>query len=138
MVLIVLPLFGQSNAGELRLKVVDPHGLGVKASITLSSEVAQVHRSLVSGDAGPITIRSLPFGPYRLKVEAEGFSSFIGIIEIRSAVPPGYVVHLSIAALSTAVDVTAESPLLDPSRTTSNNRIEAQAVSGRLTSLPGR
>jgi TonB-dependent Receptor Plug Domain len=138
MVLIALPLFAQSNAGELRLRVVDPHGLGVKASITLSSEVAQVHRSLVSGDAGLITIRSLPFGPYRLKVEAEGFSSFIGIIEIRSAVPTEYVVNLSIAALSTAVDVTAESPLLDPSRTTSNNRIEAQAVSGRLTSLPGR
>jgi outer membrane cobalamin receptor len=138
MVLIALPLIAQSNAGQLRLKVADPHGLGVKASITLSSEVAQVHRSLVSDDAGLITIRSLPFGPYRLKVEAEGFSSFAGIIEIRSAVPTEYVVNLSIAAMSTAVDVTAESPLLDPSRTTSNNRIEAQAVSGQVASLPGR
>jgi outer membrane cobalamin receptor len=138
MVLIALPLIAQSNAGQLRLKVADPHGLGVKASITLSSEVAQVHRSLVSDDAGLITIRSLPFGPYRLEVEAEGFSSFAGIIEIRSAVPTEYVVNLSIAAMSTAVDVTAESPLLDPSRTTSNNRIEAQAVSGQVASLPGR
>ena len=136
--LIALPLCAQSNAGELRLKVVDPHGLGVKASITLSSEVAQLHRSLVTDDAGSITVRNLPFGPYRLRVECAGFSAFIGILEIRSALPTEYLVKLSIAAISTAVDVTAESPLLDPNRTTSNNRIEPQAVSGQVTSLPGR
>lgn len=138
MVLIALPLFAQSNTGELRLKVADPHGLGAKASITLSSEVAQVHRNLLTDDGGAITARNLPFGPYRLRVESEGFYPFIGIIEIRSAVPTEYLVNLSIAAISTAVDVTAESPLLDPNRTTSNNRIETQAVSGRVTSLPGR
>jgi outer membrane cobalamin receptor len=137
-VLIALPLFAQSNAGELRLKVADPHGLGVKASITLSSEAAQVHRNLVTDDAGSITVRHLPFGPYRLRVECEGFSPFIGIIEVRSELPTEYLVKLSIAAISTAVDVTAEGPLLDPNRTSSNNRIEPQAVSGRVTSLPGR
>src|ERR1700681_1061186 len=100
MVLIALPLFAQSNAGELRLKVADPHGLGVKASITLSSEVAQVHRNLLTDDGGSITARNLPFGPYRLRVESEGFSPFIGIIEIRSAVPTEYLVNLSIAAIS--------------------------------------
>jgi outer membrane cobalamin receptor len=136
--LISLPLFAQSNAGELRLRVADPHGLGVKASITLSSEVTQFHRSLQSDDAGSVAIRNLPFGPYRLSVECEGFSAFVGIIEIRSALPTEYLVKLSIAAISSAVEVTAEGPLLDPYRTTSNNRIELQAVSGRVTSLPGR
>jgi outer membrane cobalamin receptor len=137
-VLLALPLFAQSNAGELRVKVVDPHGLGVKASITLSSEAAQLHRSLTTGDAGSIAARNLPFGPYRLTVECGGFSPFSGIIEIRSALPTEYLVKLSIAAISTAVNVTAESPLLDPNRTTSSNRIEPQAISGRATSLPGR
>jgi hypothetical protein len=137
-VLIALPLFAQSNAGELRLKVADPHGLGVKASINLSSEVAQVHRNLATDDAGSITVRNLPFGPCRLMVECEGFSTFIGIIEIRSALPTEYLVNLNIAAISTDVDVTAESPLLDPNRTTSSKRIEPPAVSGRVTSVPGR
>ncbi len=137
-VLLALPLFGQSNAGELRLKVADPHGLAVKASITLSSEVAQLHRSLVTDDGGSVMARNLPFGPYRLKVESEGFSPFVGTIEIRSAVPTEYLVKLSIAAISAAVDVTAESPLLDLNRTTSNNRIEPQGIGGRATSLPGR
>ncbi|MGC1452762.1 MAG: TonB-dependent receptor [Candidatus Sulfotelmatobacter sp.] len=131
-------LFAQSNAGELRLKVADPHGLGVKASIALSSEAAALHRRLETDDSGLLTARNLPFGPYQLKVESDGFSPFSGIIEIRSALPKEYLVKLSIAAVSTAVDVTAESPLLDPNRTTSSNRIEPQAIAGRAASLPGR
>jgi len=128
----------QSNAGELRLKVADPHGGGVKASVSLSSEAAQLHRSLVTDDSGLAAARNLPFGPYQLKVESEGFAPFSGLIEIRSALPTEYLVKLSIAAISTAVNVTAESPLLDPSRTTSSNRIDTQAIAARTTSLPGR
>src|SRR5256714_3358924 len=138
MVLLALPLGAQSNAGELRLKVSDPHGLGVKASVTLSSEAAHLHRALVTDDAGLLTARNLPFGPYELRVYRDGFSSFNGIIEIRSALSIEYLVKLSIAAMSTAVNVTAESPLLDSSRTTSSNRIETQSITGREASLPGR
>ena len=137
-VLFGLPLFAQSNAGELRLKVADPHGLGVKATITLSSNAVQLHRSLVTDETGFLTARNLPFGPYQLRVESDGFSTFSGIIEIRSALPTEYLVKLSIAAMSTAVNVTAESPLLDPSQTTSSNRIDPQAITGRAASLPGR
>jgi len=136
--LLALPLFAQSNAGELRLKVVDPHGFGVKASVTLSSGAAQLHRSLVTDDAGLLTARNLPFGPYQLGVESDGFSPYSGLMEIRTGLPTEYLIKLSIAATSTAVNVTAESPLLDPSRTNSSNRIDPQAITGRAASLPGR
>jgi len=136
--LLALPLFAQSNAGELRLKVADPHGLGVKASVTLASEAAQIHRQLVTDDAGLLTARNLPFGPYQLRVESGGFSPYSGLIEIRTALPTEYLIQLSIAAASTAVNVTAEIPLLDPSRTNSSNRIDPQAITGRAASLPGR
>ena len=137
-VLLALPLFGQSNTGELRLRVSDPRGLNVKASVTLSSEAAQLHRSLVTDDTGFLAARNLPFGPYQLTVESDGFSAFSGRIEIRSALPTEFLVKLNIAALSTAVNVTAESPLLDPSQTTSSNRIDAQAIATRPATLPGR
>ena len=136
--LLALPLFGQSNAGELRLKVADPHGLGVRASVTVASDAAGVHRSLVTDAAGFITTRNLPFGPYRLTVESDGFSTYRGSVEIRSALPTEYLVKLSIAALSTAINVTAENPLLDPGQATSSNRIDSQAITGRAASLPGR
>jgi hypothetical protein len=136
--LCALPLRAQSNTGELRLKVTDPDGLAIKASAQLASDANEFHRTYVTDDAGALTARSLPFGRYRLKVEHEGFSPFDGVIQIRSALPTEYRVKLSIAALSTAVNVTAENTLLDPDRTTSLNRIDAQTIANRAASLPGR
>jgi hypothetical protein len=136
--LCALPLRAQSSTGELRLKVTDPDGLAIKASAQLASDANEFRRTYVTDDAGALTARSLPFGRYSLKVEHEGFSPFDGVIQIRSALPTEYRVKLSIAALSTAVNVTAESTLLDPDRTTSLNRIDAQTIADRAASLPGR
>jgi outer membrane cobalamin receptor len=136
--LLALPMMGQSNAGELRLKVIDPNGLGVKAAVNLSSDATQFHRPFTTDDNGQLTARSLPFGRYQLRVESDGFSPFSGLIEIRSALPTEYRIKLSIAAISEAVNVTAEGTLLDPSRTTASNRIDPQAITGRAASLPGR
>jgi hypothetical protein len=138
MLLLALPLMAQSNTGELRLKVADPRGLGVRASITLTNEAAQLRRVLTTDDGGLLTARYLPFGFYQIKIESEGFSAYSGRIEIRSALPTEYLVKLSIAATSTAVNVTSEGTLLDPSRTASSNRIDLQTITGRDTSLPGR
>ena len=128
----------QSNAGELRLKVTGPDGLPVKASVELSSDAFQFHRSFSTDDAGLLTARNLLFGPYRLQVMRDAFSPFEGRIEIRSALPTDYVVKLSIASVSTAVNVTAEATLLDADRAGASNHLDQQDISDRPASLPGR
>jgi outer membrane cobalamin receptor len=138
LLLSALPLLAQSNTGELRLKVTDPDGLAVKASVELTRDATQFHHSFITDDAGLLTARSLPYGRYRLRVEHPGFSSFDGLIEIRSALPTEYVIKFGIAATSTAVNVTAEGTLLDPDRTTTINRIDSLAIAGRASSAPGR
>ena len=129
--LLALPVNAQSNAGELRLKVLGPDGLPLKASIDLSSDALQLHRSLSTDDAGQLTARNLPFGRYRLEVKRESFSPYDGLIEIDSALPTEYVVKLNIAALSTAINVTAASTLLDPERTTAINHLDSKAIADR-------
>lgn len=136
--LLALPLLAQSNSGELRLKVTDPRGGAVKASVELSSDATQFHRLFSADDSGQLTARNLPFGLYRLKVEFEGFASYDGLIEIRSALPTEYAVKLSIAALSTAVQVTAETTLLDPDRAGASNHLDQPEIAERPASLPGR
>jgi hypothetical protein len=136
--LCALPLLGQSSTGELRLRVTDPDGLAIKASAQIASDANQFHRVYVTDEAGALTAHSLPFGRYHLRVEREGFSAYDGLIEIRSALPAEYRIKLSIATLSTAVNVGVESTLLDPDRTTSLNRIEAQTITDRPAALPGR
>jgi hypothetical protein len=136
--LLALPVDAQSNAGELRLKVTGPDGLPLKASVDLSSDALQFHRSFSTDDVGQLIARSLPFGRYRLQVQRESFSAYDGLIEIHSVLPADYVVKLSIAALSTAVNVTAQPTLLDPERTTTINHLDSKAIADRPASLPGR
>ncbi len=135
---LAYPGEAQSNAGELRLKITGPDGLPLKASVELSSDAAQLHRSFSSDDSGQLTVRNLLFGRYHLNVKSESFAPYDGLIEIHSALPTEYVIKLSIAALSTAVDVTAETTLLDPDRTTTINHLDSKAIAERPASLPGR
>ncbi|MGA8869476.1 MAG: TonB-dependent receptor plug domain-containing protein [Candidatus Sulfotelmatobacter sp.] len=136
--LLALPLVAQSNSGELRLKITDPHGGAVKASVELSSDATQFQRSFYADDSGQLIARNLPFGLYRLQVRFEGFAPYDGLIEIRSALPTEYAVKLSIAALSTAVQVTAQATLLDPDRAGASNHLDEQQIAERPASLPGR
>jgi hypothetical protein len=138
LLLIALPALAQSNAGELRLKITGPDGLAVKASAELSSDAVQFRRSFSADDYGMIAARNLPFGRYRLKVQEEGFAPYEGVVEIRSTLPTEYVVKLSIAALSTAVQVTAQNTLLDPDRAGASNHIDQQEIADRPASIPGR
>jgi outer membrane cobalamin receptor len=133
-----VPLFAQSNSGELRLKVTDPTGLGVKSSVQLVSEVNQFRKTLVTDEVGNLVAKLLPFGVYRLEVQREGFALFSDSIEIRSAVPADYHVTLRIAPMSTSVTVNADETLIDPHRAGTINRIGEDTIADRVTSLPGR
>jgi hypothetical protein len=142
-VLLALPLLGQglhaqSNAGELRVKVIGPDRNPAKSFIDLSNDAIQFHRSFSVDDAGLAIVRNLPFGVYRLEVHEPGFAAYEGLINIQSALPTEYIVKLSIAAISTAVNVTAAGTLIDPERTTTINHIDSKAIAERPASLPGR
>ena len=52
LLLAAIPLCAQSNTGELRIKVTDPAGLGVKSSVQLVSEANQIRKTLLTDDAG--------------------------------------------------------------------------------------
>jgi outer membrane cobalamin receptor len=131
-------LCAQSNSGELRLKVTDPAGLGVRSSVQLVSEGNQVRKTLLTDEAGNLTAKLLPFGLYRLEVQREGFAPYSDSIEIRSAIPAEYHVTLRIAPMSTSVTVNDAATLIDPHSSGTINRIGKDTIADRVTSLPGR
>ena len=136
--LIALPLVAQSNTGELRLKVTDPSGLAVKATVKLTNEGAGFDRVLASDDSGQLTVRKLTFGLYTLRVERDGFVAEERRVEIRSEFPQEIGVKLSIATTSTSIEVTAENTILNPDQAGSSNHIDQREISDRVASLPGR
>ncbi len=131
-------LHAQSRTGELRLKVIDPAGLGVKSAVELVSEGNQFQQTFVTNDAGFAVARRLPFGAYTIHVQQQGFASFSGSVEVRSVLPADFVVHLSVASVNTSVVVNDKETLVDPHSTGSTDRIGREAIDTRTTSLPGR
>src|SRR5271157_1289432 len=105
LLLLVAPLFAQSNTGELRLKVTDPAGLGVKSSVELVSEASHFEEKISTDETGALIEKKLPFGVYRIHVESAGFSPFTQLLEMRSAVPAELHISLSVAAVRTSIVV---------------------------------
>jgi hypothetical protein len=136
--LCALPLFAQSKTGELRLRVTDPAGLGLKSTVELISEANQFRQTFRTDEAGTLDAQRLPFGVYRLEVKREGFAPVSQSLEIRSAVPRELNIKLSVAGVNTSVNVNDQDTLIDPKRVGAVNQIGSQAIADRVTSLPGR
>ncbi len=131
-------LRGQSDTGELRLKIIDPNGLALPCTVSLESEANQVRKTLSTDAAGLLDAKLLPFGIYRMTVQHSGFQPSVQTISIHSALPLTYELRLSIAGPGTVVDVHDASTLIDPERAGSVNRIGRSMIEDRQGSLPGR
>ncbi len=95
--LCALPLFCQSNTGELRLKVTDPSGLGVKTTVQIVSEANQYRNTLETSDQGNLDVQRLPFGVYQLEIGQPGFAPASESVEIRSSIPAEYTIQLKLS-----------------------------------------
>lgn len=131
-------LLAQSNRGELRLKVTDPSGLGVKTSVQIVSDANQYRNTLDTDDTGILGIHRLPYGLYQLTIEQAGFAPISEPVDIHSSVPLDLVITLKLAGAQESVTVAGKGTLLDPDRAGSVNQIGSQSIQRRLTSLPGR
>ena len=136
--LFAAQLFGQSNSGGLRLRVVDPTGLGLQTSVELVSEANQFRQSYVTDETGVLVARNLPFGVYHVEVKRAGFALYSGVVEVRSAISSELRIQLSVASAQTAVEVRDSDTLVDPHRTGTINRVGTDTLEHRSTALPGR
>jgi hypothetical protein len=131
-------LLAQSNRGELRLKVTDSTGLGIRAGVRLVCDANQYRNTLDTDEHGALNIQRLSYGLYQLTIEQTGFAPVSQPVDIRSSLPFNLSIALKIAPAQESLTVEAEGTLLDLDRAGAVNQIGSQAVQHRLTSLPGR
>jgi hypothetical protein len=131
-------VLAQVNTGELRLRVMDKNGQGLKASVTVSSVASQYQDTFAASDEGAVDIQKLVYGIYQVRAEKQGFSTTLSTIEIRSAIPVEHAIKLVIAPLTASVEVSATAPLIDPYRPSSIMQIGSRQIEERVSSLPGR
>ncbi len=134
----VCALVGQVNTGELRLKVTDATGAGLKASVTILSQGNQYKVVLTTDAAGNADIHRVPYGVYLITAAKQGFSSASSTLDVGTALPIDAAIKLEVAPVNTSVAVNAEATLIDPDRPSSIMEIGSKQIQDRVESLPGR
>jgi hypothetical protein len=134
----VAPLVAQLNTGELHITVSDRGGRVPNASLTVSGDAVHYHDSFVTDASGEADLKILPFGVYVVRVTKPGFASRSINVEVRSSLPQECSVRLSVAQLSTTVQVSGVETLINPYVVSSLVEIGSQEIQDRLSSLPGR
>lgn len=138
LLLCALSLQAQSNSGEIRLKVTDPSGLGVKTAIHVSSEANQYRAILQTDNQGNLVLQRLPFGLYTLAIEQTGFAPVTETVALASSIPIRHAIQLKLATVTQAIAVNSENTLIDPDQAGSVSQIGSDVIQHRLSSIPGR
>jgi hypothetical protein len=133
-----VPLFGQSNSGELRIKVIDPGGLGVKITIQITSKANQYRNTLTTSDQGSLDVQRLPYGIYQLEINHPGFAGISESVDIHSSIPTDQTVQLRLPTVNQLVTVSAANTLIDPDQAGAVNHLGSDLIQNRLSSIPGR
>jgi TonB dependent receptor/Carboxypeptidase regulatory-like domain/TonB-dependent Receptor Plug Domain len=136
--LCVFPLFGQSNTGELRLRVTDPSGTGVKAAVRIVSEANQYRINISTDENGNLTAKRLSYGIYQVEIRQAGFAEASESIEIRSSLPTERTIQLKLIVVSESVKVSAADTLINPEQAGAVNQVGTDFLENRLSSIPGR
>lgn len=106
--------FAQANNGEVRPNVVDPSGLGIKATVEITSEANQYHNILATDNQGHAVAQRLPFGNCDLAVSRPGFAELSQSVETRSSVPSELTNQLKLTTVNKSVVINAADALIDP------------------------
>jgi len=133
-----VPLYCQSNSGELRLRVTDPDGLGVRTTVQIISQANQYRSTPATSDQGRLDVQRLPYGIYQLEIKQPGFAQISESVDIHSSIPTEYTIQLILPTVNQSVTVSADKTLINPDQPGAVNQIGSDQIQNRLGSIPGR
>jgi hypothetical protein len=137
-IVLTASAYGQSNRGELRLRVTDPAGLGIKTTVRITSEANEYRNTLTTTEEGSLNVQRLPFGIYRIEIAQTGFAESAQTVDIHSLIPTELTIRLTIETVQQSVSVTAADTLIDPDQAGAVNQVGSEDIQTRLGSIPGR
>jgi len=125
---------GETASARLTGTVLDPADAPVpEARVTLSSFATGFTREFTTGTEGQYVFPSIPPGRYQLKVEREGFSTYVqSNIVLAVAQSSTLNPRLEVGPITQVVEVAADAPLLH----TSHANIGVEVSSKQAIELP--
>jgi hypothetical protein len=129
------------NAGVVRGRVLGPDGKPLAAVLVqLRNDIAGFKADTTTGRDGSYRFFNVPFNPYELHVEVQGFEPVHRKIDLRSTVPLDVEVKLDLPAVAESVSVTSEptAAQLETDTTTSHVDIDKSFVKRAPAAVPMR
>jgi len=129
--LLSLSLFAQRDLATLVGTVSDPAGAAVpNAKITISEDSTGLKYEVTSGNGGEYARPALKPGVYTITAEAQGFKRSVRKnIVLTAGDRIGADIQLSVGEVTTTVEVSAETPLLQTESTTLGINVSSKSVS---------
>ncbi len=97
----------QSGSSSISGTVADPSGAVVaNATVELKNPVSGFSRTVTTDAAGKFSIVNVPFNPYHMSVNAQGFSPYVSDVDVQSGVP--VTVNITLRVNTSMESVTVE------------------------------
>src|SRR5215471_7482261 len=127
--LLVSTASAQTITGFLEGKVSDKSGAVIPgANITAVNSQTGLSRSTISNGAGDYRVTNLPVGNYKVTAEAPSFRPQSATVQLTIDQTATVDFSLEPSAVREEVNVTAEAPLVEPTRTSTDSVIGQQQI----------
>ncbi|MGC2696267.1 MAG: carboxypeptidase regulatory-like domain-containing protein [Candidatus Angelobacter sp.] len=129
--------FAQSITASLQGQISDKSGAVLpKATITVANTETGFSRSAITSDSGEYKISSLPVGNYKVTAQSSSFQAQTRMVQLTVGDTATLDFILSPGQVEQKVTVTAEAPLIEPTRTSTDSvidqaQIQSLPVNGR-------
>ena len=125
----------QIQLGTVLGTVLDPSGAALPgASIALLQPISGSRRTTLADRAGQFVFHQVPFGRYRMIVQAPGFQLLEKVVSIRSNLPVS--LQLKLRIYGSAETVTVEETLLEHDRASTSTIVDERLIGRRAGARP--
>jgi Carboxypeptidase regulatory-like domain len=98
-----------SGSGSIQGRIVGPDGAAMPSvPVLLRNDITGFHAQTVSDAQGRFDFFDVPFNPYELHVEVQGFQPIHKTVDVRTSLPLQVILTLKLPAVTATVTVTGE------------------------------
>ena len=121
--------FGQGNQGTVSGLVIDPSGAVLPDSaITATNTATGETFKTTSNASGLFVFPLLPVGPYKVEATRTGFAGFAENVQVTVGAKIDLKMDLRVATGNQTVEVTAEAPVVETTRTSVSDTVNDRQI----------
>jgi hypothetical protein len=139
--LLAARLFALAGAGSLRGTIVGPDASPMGGvAVLLRNDITGFAASAVTDASGAFVFFNVPFNPYELHVEVQGYTTQHVNIDVRGSAPATVEIKMALAGVSESVKVEAEKPaaVLETDSSQSHVDIDKSFIARAPAATPSR